>query len=676
MTRKILVNWGTGERSGAFINFMKGASNFIFTNAADTPASLDDDGYPITSLSGAYGGLINLPSGFAPSSVVFVIKWPATRTARFTINVNVTSISNTFSFKSGGTNSALTIGGAGGRCEFFFNSYNSTGVSAFFSNGAFYAAGSGEMALVRLSDEASYDAGEYFTPEFLTIYGNLYPKIVRPMGIILGNSGVSNTTRYAHRTTPSGFSWCSGNFKNGVWGGTISGTDTYTMSAAPDSTSDWTDGEIIQGRLTNANTSTTPTLQIASRTAKTIGNLAGNALTVGALAANTNPVFVYDEILNKVLFTDNFFTPCVPIEAQVQLANRISSSLWYTFPHMADDDFVGQTATYVRDNLDSDLSGYFEYGNETWNFFLTLTASWTFNRGQVLGFPNGSSRRDFGWYGLRVRQIMGIITPIWSGRLGLKRVMAFQAFGTITNNDRFRFQGLDLSTSLGYTGYNSFIGVDYSAAPNRPIDWCDVLSYAPYYQGGAIQQLGTSYSAGTSAARKASLQAMASAYASGDTAGALALLDSDVRTGGSSGTSSQTLIDLSTNVYPAWDAIASTYGKSVEDYEGGLSLLAPTTAQCTAMGVTIGGDASAASAHLTNLINDYKNGSYGYRITTDKFDQFFSQSHSASGAWLTMFGGGVWGLMPGDIFSTPFQTYQAIADYNANRRRVRLTTTA
>jgi len=67
-------------------------------------------------------------------------------------------------------------------------------------------------------------------------------------------------------------------------------------------------------------------------------------------------------------------TPSEPIvngmsvEYMVQLANDLNANPWFNMPHMADDDFVRNFATYVRDHLKPGLTAYVEWSNEIWNF--------------------------------------------------------------------------------------------------------------------------------------------------------------------------------------------------------------------------------------------------------------------------------------------------------------------
>jgi len=664
------INIGGADAPGAFINFMKGYKSQSFP-AGTNPSNLDANGYPNTTLANNIGGAVALPSGFAGNSVNWVMKWPASCTLKFVINNTVTKSSSSGATITGGSNSVMTVSTTGaGRVVFAFNNYSGTSFSFYFPSGFANSCAPGGLVLVRSTDEAAYDGGAMFTPEFVALLKDLNPKTIRPMGWVqTGSSNITNQVQWRYRNSPTSLSWWTSQFPPGAWGGTVSGTDTYTMSAAPDTPGSWTGGEVIQGTVTNANTSTTPTLNVNGRGAKTIVNSQGTALSAGSIAANSLATFVYDDLLDKVLYTSDGIMFSVPIEAQVQLANTLHANLWTVVPAWADDTYVSTWATYVRDNLNSALTFYPEYSNEVWNFVFPQT-QWAFQRGLALGFPNANNEPHYGWYALRTRQIMGNITSLWTtnGRslATLKRVIAFQAFGNpslLTNP--YRLQGADLSTSLGYAKYNSYVGVSYNSAPNRPIDYADVLSYATYYSGANFNN-GFSYTS----ASATFLQTLADEYNSGDPtqiATAEASLDADIRSGTKSGVlGSQTLLGLSNVIYPGWETIAAGYtGKTVEPYEGGLEVIAPTTAQASSTGISIGGSAAAASTALAGLLTAYKNNpTYGIPLVVDQFTQFMAQTHSKQPSWLEITGPNQWSLLPGDLFSTPYQIYNGFKAYH------------
>jgi hypothetical protein len=673
MSGHSILNIGAVDIPSAFINIMKAFGSINF--AGVSPSVLDSNGYPNTTLASNLGGIILLPAGMAGNSIQWVAKWPASRNIKFVINNPVNEVSSSGATVTGGTNSVMTVAstGAAGRVVFTLSNYSSTNISFYFPSG-FANGGSGELAIVRATDEAAYDAGTYFTPEFIALLQDLNPKTIRPMGWRqTGPGNLCNRVQYGYRTMPSYISWNSAQYPPSAWGGTVSGTDTYTMGAAPDTPGSWTDGEIIQGVVTNANTSTTPTLNVNSRGAKTIVTMSNGAISAGAIAAGSTATFIYDGILNKVLWSAGSLTAEVPTEAMVQLANTLGCNLWLTIPPMANDDFVTQDGTYVRDHLNSSLLAYFEYGNEIWNFAFPQT-SWAGARGTALGFTSSNNEHIDGWYGLRFRQIAGTLTSLWGARANLRRVIAFQAFGNTSSTSTYRIGGADLQTGVGHAGYDALIGVNYNSAPNRPGDYADVLSYATYYSGANFVNADGNYST----ASTSFLQTLCDQYASGDAtqlATALVSLDTDIRSGTrSSVLGSQTLLGLSNVIYPGWETIANTWGKNAECYEGALECVAPSTAKCTTLGLTEGGTAAGANAALVGLLAAYKNSAKYQIIVRDQFNQFMSQTHSVSPCWLTITGANQWSLLSGDIFSTPYQTYYGFKNYNNNKRRMVIAT--
>jgi len=66
----------------------------------------------------------------------------------------------------------------------------------------------------------------------------------------------------------------------------------------------------------------------------------------------------------------------VAIEYMVDLCNDLSSNAWFNIPHLADNDYITNFATFLRDNLDSSLRIYVEWSNEVWNTLLPVNY-WT-----------------------------------------------------------------------------------------------------------------------------------------------------------------------------------------------------------------------------------------------------------------------------------------------------------
>lgn len=65
----------------------------------------------------------------------------------------------------------------------------------------------------------------------------------------------------------------------------------------------------------------------------------------------------------------------ISLEYMVELANELDADPWFNMPHMADDTFVRNFATYVRDHLEPGRTAYVEWANEVWNFGWGFEAS-------------------------------------------------------------------------------------------------------------------------------------------------------------------------------------------------------------------------------------------------------------------------------------------------------------
>ena len=115
----------------------------------------------------------------------------------------------------------------------------------------------------------------------------------------------------------------------------------------------------------------------------------------------------------------------VPIEVMVALANETKTNMWLNVPTKADDDYVRQMMTYVRDHLDPSLSVRLEYSNEVWNTSFQQ-ASYAAQQGAKLwdkdtngnGVIEGSEHYWAGWAtysGYRAAQVANIANQVFAG---------------------------------------------------------------------------------------------------------------------------------------------------------------------------------------------------------------------------------------------------------------------
>ncbi len=146
----------------------------------------------------------------------------------------------------------------------------------------------------------------------------------------------------------------------------------------------------------------------------------------------------------------------VPVEILVALANRLHADPWFCIPHLADDDYVRNLATYVRDNLDPNLKVYIEYSNEVWNSIFAQ-GDYAEQQGLALNLSNNPFQARLFFYSRRAVEIFQIFETVFGGTDRLVRVMASQAA-----NDWVSDQELSFENASQYT---------------------DALAIAPYFGG-------------------------------------------------------------------------------------------------------------------------------------------------------------------------------------------------
>lgn len=653
MTGRTLMGSTSGDLP--FMNLMKSASGGGSADPAFT-TNIDNNGYPTSEPNLN----ITYPTTIFPAYIGhYVLKFIGTGVIQALFNKALLMIHSGSQFV--GSSGNFTVQGTNPRVEFSFNSAPPAALTMIFPGGLGLGpyANMANLVLCRAGDEAALDVAmsagrleDQFLPEWVSMMRELNPRVFRPMGWVEPNSG-NTLANWDYRTPIDAISWnSSGRYDSRAFVGTIGGTNTYTCAASSGTPATWTHFETFQGRITNANTTTTPSIDVGGRGAKTILTTLGFAPGVGSMPANSLATFVYDAEMDRVLYSALAITGKYPLEVQLAACNKIGADFWYCFPNLVSDAFVSSAAIYTRDHLNSNRTAYFEWCNEIWNFGFVPTQLANVKGRDFFGFPDNNARPVYGTYGKRVREVMGVITAVWPPRpmSQLKRVMAFQAFGSPDGTELNRMNGND----LGAFGYN--------VAPNRPIDFCDVMSYATYFSGSQCRNGDGAY---ISALQMTDLLIAADGYASGvpsRMSAALDMVDNDLRQGTNPDSADihpgQTLKLLRT-IYAGWEPKATTHNTPVVCYEGGLEMLAPSAARLTAIGVD-----PAYSAKITNLMFAYKHDDRCRKLVIDQFNDLLAQPHSLVPAWLLITGPNQWSPREGDMNSAFFKTWDAMVEFN------------
>jgi len=78
-------------------------------------------------------------------------------------------------------------------------------------------------------------------------------------------------------------------------------------------------------------------------------------------------------------------------EYVIQLANETQKDLWICVPVMADNNYIVQLATLMKNNLNSNLKLYIEYSNEVWNTWGVFWTQWNYNHKSALAALNAGN---------------------------------------------------------------------------------------------------------------------------------------------------------------------------------------------------------------------------------------------------------------------------------------------
>ncbi len=125
----------------------------------------------------------------------------------------------------------------------------------------------------------------------------------------------------------------------------------------------------------------------------------------------------------------------VALELQVDHANATRTNPWFNIPHLADDDYVRQAATLIRDRLDDGLAARVEFSNEVWNDVFDQAKHGLVEGEKIVAEgPRNRYQDRLRWYSERSVEVFGIFEDVFTdggrdaaGMDRLVRVMGAQA---------------------------------------------------------------------------------------------------------------------------------------------------------------------------------------------------------------------------------------------------------
>jgi hypothetical protein len=182
----------------------------------------------------------------------------------------------------------------------------------------------------------------------------------------------------------------------------------------------------------------------------------------------------------------------VPTEIEVKLANEAHVDLWYVVPTKADDNYVTQAMTYIRDNLDPTLKVHVEYSNEVWNTGFSANgysqsranALWSIDANKN-GMIEGAEAIYGGqhiYYGYRAAQIASIARKVFGADAQSRLVTIIAGQAANASLLSYILQGaakVGTPSSL-FNDYAiaPYFGGEVGGAASKPADHAIVLGWA------------------------------------------------------------------------------------------------------------------------------------------------------------------------------------------------------
>ena len=125
---------------------------------------------------------------------------------------------------------------------------------------------------------------------------------------------------------------------------------------------------------------------------------------------------------------DNPLNDGMAVEHMVELTNELGSDPWFNMPTMANDDYVRQFATYVRDHLHDEAKVYIEYSNETWNTIF-FQYNYCVQEGKKLGYSGSDAEISAKFHAHRAKQMFAIWEEVFGSEQRLVKVIGGFHYG-------------------------------------------------------------------------------------------------------------------------------------------------------------------------------------------------------------------------------------------------------
>ena len=117
------------------------------------------------------------------------------------------------------------------------------------------------------------------------------------------------------------------------------------------------------------------------------------------------------------------------LEVMIELADTLNANPWFNIHHQADDNYVQNFATMVRDRLNPGLKAYIEHSNEVWNGVFPQ-GDYAQQQGIALGLgPSSDWSTRLLYHSLRSVQIFKIFNQVFTGNAAVPSPRVVRVLG-------------------------------------------------------------------------------------------------------------------------------------------------------------------------------------------------------------------------------------------------------
>ena len=185
------------------------------------------------------------------------------------------------------------------------------------------------------------------------------------------------------------------------------------------------------------------------------------------MRTNNSPVKSWANRTTKTTYSQALANG-VALEYMIELCNVVRAEPWFCIPHLADDNYVHQFATMVKQRLNPDLRVHVEFSNEVW-IRNTGQGRWAQQQGVRLKLHPDAYTAQLYYSVQRSVEVFKIFESVFGGTTRLQRVVSSQ-FYLKTAELVLNYYGSRYKNSADVFGIGPYFGWNVSSNPAKAVN--------------------------------------------------------------------------------------------------------------------------------------------------------------------------------------------------------------